>query len=182
MKLSNVAMAFALIVVLVVMPGCASLPDDRNPTQLASTPTPSVSTPPSKDELYAQAKVVYEGINKLQLALQRAGGADELPPAFSEFVTGEVATDLTAIYRKWKADGTVSLGPEPRLMWIRPLDKTLQGSVVALGVCTDGSDTRLRQADGSVSMGRPVINYYFFKFFDGRLKAFAADFKYVDQC
>ena len=53
MKLSNVAMAFALIVALVVMPGCASLPDDRNPTQLASTPTPSVSTPPSKDELYA---------------------------------------------------------------------------------------------------------------------------------
>ena len=59
MKLSHVVMAFALIVALVVMPGCASTPDDQDPTQLASTPTPSVSTPPSKDELYAQAKTLF---------------------------------------------------------------------------------------------------------------------------
>lgn len=182
MKLPHVAMAFALIVALVVMPGCASLPDDQDPTQLASTPTSSVSTPPSKDELYAQAKVVYAGIHAQQMKLQYAGGAAELPPAFLELVTGQLATDYAAIYRKWKEDGTVSLGPDPQVVWARPHDKNFEQSVVSLGVCTDGSQTRVQQGNGSVALGRPAINYFYFKYFDGVLKAFAADDERVDKC
>ncbi len=117
-----------------------------------------------------------------ELKLQHAGGADELPPAWTELVTGQLATDIANAFRAWKRNGTVSLGPDPVVVWIRPFDKTVQGSVVSLRVCTDGSETRLQRPDGTIEMGRPAINYFYFKYFDGTLKAFDSDDKLVSRC
>ena len=49
-------------------------------------------------------------------------------------------------------------------------------------MCTDGSKTRLQRPDGTIEMGRPAINYFYFKYFDGTLKAFDSDDKLVSRC
>ncbi len=182
MKLFQAVVAIALAASLVVASGCSSSPTESVSETPESTPTPTVSTPPTQEQLYEQAKVVYERIYKQELELQYAGGANELPPAFLELVTEALATDYAAIYGRWKRDGTMSLGPDPQVVWIRPYGKSFEQSVVSLGVCTDGSKTRVLEGDGSVALGRPVINYFYFKYFDGVLKAFDSDDKRVAKC
>ncbi len=117
-----------------------------------------------------------------ELKLQHAGGADELPPAWTELVTGQLATDVANAFRAWKRNGTGSLGPDPVVVWIRPFDKTVQASIVSLSVCTDGSKTRLQRSDGTIEMGRPAINYFYFKYFEGTRKAFDSDDRLVSRC
>ncbi len=122
------------------------------------------------------------GINRESTKLEYAGGADQLPPAMLNFVAGQLATDLAAIFRSWREDGDVSVGPDPRLVWVRPNNEQLEGSLVSMAACTDSSATRVKHADGSLTNGIVAVNYYYFKYFDGELKAFQSGHDLVDQC
>lgn len=125
MKGCPVAIVFALVVALVGVSGCSSSPAKPASDTPTSSPPSSVSTPPSQKELQEAATAVYRRIYVQELKLQHAGGADELPPAWTELVTGQLATDIANAFRAWKRNGTVSLGPDPVVMWIRPYDKTM---------------------------------------------------------
>ncbi len=182
MKLSTVAMAVALVVSLVVVPGCSSTPSEPASKTTTTTPTAAVSTPPTKDELYKEARKVYEGIRAEQTKLQYAGGADELPPSMLAYVTGQLAVDFAALFRSWKEDGDVLLGPSSRVVWVRPHDEVMEGSLVSLAACADATKSRVKHADGSVSSGAVAVNYFYFKYFDGELKAFQSGDEWVGKC
>ncbi len=182
MKLFQAVVAFTLAALLVVASGCSPSPTESVSRTPKPAATPTVSTPPTKDELLEQAQGVYRQIRAQTVRLQRAGGADSLPPELLHLVTGELESNLTAIFRHWKEAQIVSLGPDAEVVWIRPHDKVRDGSLVALGVCTDASKTRVRHGDGSVTTGGPVVNYYYFKYFDGVLKGFASGSDDVEGC
>ncbi len=182
MKVSNVVITLALAASLVVVSGCSSSTAKTVSEGPTTSPTSAVSTPQSQAELSKEAKVVVAGIHSESTKLEYAGGADQLPPSFLKYVAGQLEIDLAAIFRSWREDGDVSVGPDPKLVWVRPNNETKEGSVVSMAACTDSSATRVRHADGSLTNGTIAVNYYYLKYYDGRLKAFQSGHDLVDHC
>ncbi len=182
MKLFQAVVAIALAASLVVVSGCSSSPAESVSETPKMTASQSASTQQSEQELFKAATIVAQGINEETTRLGYAGGAEKLPPSMLEYVTGDLATDFTAIYRNWKEAGDVSLGPDPRLVWVRRHDKTREESVISVAVCTDATKSRVRHSDQSITTGAVAINYYYLKYFDGKLKAFQSGHDWVDQC
>ncbi len=182
MKLSQAVTAISLVVALFVVTGCSSSTAKTASEGPTASPTSAVSTPPSQAELSNEAKVVVAGIHSESTKLEYAGGADQLPPTFLKYVTGKLELDLAAIFRSWREDGDVSVGPDPKLVWVRPNNETKEGSVVSMAACTDSSATRVKHADGSLTNGIVAVNYYYLKYYDGRLKAFQSGHDLVDHC
>lgn len=156
-----------------------------------AAPSPSGSTTPTSSavasaagsaQLYAEAEQIYRAMRVEMEKLERAGGADELPPELSQYVTGYLEETLTGMYRYWKEEGLVLSGQSESIEWIRPYDRRRDGSLVALAVCSDGTKAELSQGGTPSERGDVAINYYFFKHFDGVLKGFDVEYKRVESC
>jgi hypothetical protein len=142
----------------------------------------SVPSEKSSAELFAEASAIYRKMKIEMDKLHRAGGADVLPPALVQYVTGDLTTMLSATYRYQKHSGvTTTGGPSPD-KWIVPESSVVDDSLVAVAVCTDGTGVTIHEADGTTHPGDIGINYCYFKYFDGRLLAFTVQSEGVDKC
>ncbi len=183
MKLFQAVVAIALAASLVVASGCSSSPTESVSETPTSTPTPTVSTPPSQQQLYEEAVGIYRKMRVQTEKIERAGGADELPPELKQYVTGYMAQTLTSVYKAWKAEGLVLYGRGETIEWIREdHDGPHDGSLVTVAVCTDGRNAEVKRAGTPANVGRTVINYYYFKYFDGVLKGFYIEYEWVESC
>ncbi len=133
-------------------------------------------------ELFAEAEAVYLRMQAEMDKLARQGGAEELPPELARHVTGKLAEMLRELYRYWYRSGEVLVGEPAHLVWIRPHEETVDGSLVAIAVCTDGTGSGARSRDGTVKHGSAGINYVFFKDVDGALKGFTSKNDWVESC
>jgi hypothetical protein len=154
----------------------------------APSPTPTVSAvasvPSAKSsaELFAEASAIYRKMKIEMDKLEAQGGADELPPELTQYITGDLLTMVTADYEWWKKQGVRRVSGPVVDDWILPYEKQSNGSVAVVAACNNGSNVKVRHRDGSITRGVIAINYYYFTYVDGRLIAFDCKSLDVDKC
>jgi hypothetical protein len=177
---TRLAVPVVLGVCVAVLAACQSPPaPSPTPTVSAVASVPSVK---SSAELFAEGSAIYRKMKIEMDKLEVQGGADELPPELTQYITGDLVTMLTAEYRSWKQNGTVLSGEPSVDVWVVPYEKQSNGSAVVVAACTDSSRAIVREGDGTPRAGVIGINYYYFKRVNGRLVAFDAASRKVDKC
>lgn len=179
--------AVRLACAVVVVAGCQSPTSDETfgtPTPpYQGVPSSEISTPPREDQLYSEAEQIVRNMLAEMEKIERAGGADQLPPEFAQYLAGSLKRDFTIQYQQWKEAEYVLTGQAGTTEWIRKSNQThAEGSLVSVAVCTDGRLAGLRQSGTPVSVGVAGINTYDFKYFDGKLKAFFGKGREVESC
>lgn len=177
------AVVSVLALCVLAITGCQSPASDET----FGTPTPpdqgvATGDATSEEALYAEAEQIYRAMRVEMLKLERAGGADELPPELAQYVTGYLEDTLTAQFRRWKKEQRVVYGRANSLEWVRPSDYTHEGSEVTVAVCMDARNSQVSTAGTPVRVSMVAINYYYFKHFNGELKGFQAQFEQVESC
>ncbi len=164
----------------------ACQPDPTTPSATSTSPNATVTTSPtpSEEELFRQASDVYRRIRVEIDKLEAAGGAKELPPSLTQYVTGTLEANLAALYvDTWPRDQKRRTGEAPVVVWLRLWQQSApSGNVVALHACVDASKAEIRYADGRVNKGIIQTQTFFFGWFGGQLKAFASKSEKVTTC
>ena len=182
MKLCHAVSVLALAASLVVVSGCSSSTAKSVSEAPTANPTPIVSSSPSEQELHQQAVEIFKKVQAETETIERAGGADQLPASLNEYVTGYLAETLTTQYQQWKEQRLVLTGRGDAIEWTKPYPTQREGSVVAIAVCSDGTQAEVSRAGTPVTEGSVAINCYFYKYFDGTLKAFTVAYREVGRC
>ncbi len=183
MKLSQAVTAISLVAALFVVTGCSSSSAESVSEPPSASHTAAASNSPGQEELYEQAVGIYRNMRVQMEEIERAGGADELPPELDQYVEGFLAETLTGTYRQWKRDQMVLYGRAETDVWVREdSDGQVEGSLVSVAVCSDGRQAQIKKAGVPMSSGVVGINYYAFKYFSGELKAFDVEYEVIDSC
>lgn len=106
--------AAALMAAVIPIAGCALGSPGGGGTVTPATAilTPSPTPSLTQDQLDAEAERVFRLYFEEFVKLETAGGADQLPPAWSDYVTGEAYESFEELAREAKEEGRT--GPPAR--------------------------------------------------------------------
>lgn len=131
-------------------------PSPATSISTATTPTPTTETPsatptPSEDPLFTEAKAVHALYMEQILSLEKAGGAETLPPGLEALVTGKYRKDVQDAYRKLKSIGShADSNSTYQVKWIHQ-SQPKPGTTFAIRACVDASGVTIRDRSGNIS-------------------------------
>ena len=137
----------------------------RSPSPVAASSSPDYQTdvPTASPELYKQALTLYQSYFAYDCALQKMGGADELPPELTAMLTGDALTKETQVHQhakalgfRWDGSPNFQTFKVAQLTTYVPLD-----TVIALQACQVTSGAKLFQGNGTeLADGSPVMGLH----------------------
>lgn len=129
----------------------------------------------AKNALYAEAEDVQKKFQAHVDTALRLGGTDSLSPALESVVAGPARDTVADVLRKQKQQGIQFVGDLSKTVFVhRLVGETVDGSDVALAVCTDMRHVRIVQNGQDIGKGPIGLDKLFFKRVNGTLKIWTA--------
>ena len=115
----------------------------------STPPTPTGLPTSTADPLYQEAVQVYQVYFREFADLEQAGGAETLPPALADVLTGDALSAISTLAADQLAGGTHFVGPTHfSLTWTRPYTRNPpDGALVGIETCEE-SDAVIVDANG----------------------------------
>lgn len=137
----------------------------------------------AKEALYAEAEKVYREFQSEDFRIQWHSSEGAPSAIITERATGSFLAHLAAAYATVRKEGFSGAGGEPSIVYVRRVPAaTVEGSLVALESCLDGSKAPVLRKGKQVGSGVIVRNTYFFSRVSGQLKISAFRGGQVQGC
>jgi len=152
----------------------------------STPPTPALPTS-TADPLYQEAVQVYQVFYKEYTDVGKAGGAETLPPALADVLTGQALAVISKVSADQLASGTHFVGtPRLDLVWTRPYAiNPSEGALVGIQTCEERDAVIVDPAGQQTSMsGHVWFNHqaFFQRNADQKLVMFIIQGGKVDSC
>jgi hypothetical protein len=107
---------------------------------------------------------------------------EELPETLTVLLDGAALESLERVYTKWREEGLRGIGEPPVIGWVRPSEKVEEGAVVGTTACIDARYAPVINRHGDELEGGVSLVEHQYRWHDGRLVAFLAFNKDVEEC
>ena len=183
--MQRVSRYLAAVLLAAVLTACAG------PADVATTPTPTPSGPPTltDDELYDLAVSQYQKLDAILIQMEKQGGTDSLPETSHDLMMDPAWTAFSDHYLEVLFQGIKFIG-DPQYSTLDTARLTgedlIEGTVIALQTCELFQGASVVDKDGNtINDGSPVLDHtkVYFKYdSDSQLKVFVLNRKAVDSC
>ena len=170
--------ALPTLALLILLTGCGATAPETQP----KTPTPAAASE-TTDPLYEEAVAVAKAIDEIDQRYYLENKYDPFPEEeYAKYSAGNFLEASKGLYEKANAENIENLDTAEGVTRYRPLPGvSLDGSEIAIQQCVDGTRTKHR-INGVEGYGFMTQTDYFFKKFDGKLKAFRVKTSKEGQC